>query len=84
MGVNVKNKKSRIELIDIAKAITIFLLHKNLLQGLILPWVQTFIHGNAAAIIIAAILTLVVSMALCIPIKYYIPQLLGQFPRYGD
>ena len=62
----------------------IFLLHKNLLQGLILPWVQSFITGNAAAVIIASILALIASMALCIPIKYYIPQLLGQFPRYED
>lgn len=62
----------------------IFLLHKPMLQGLILPLVQTFIHGNAASIIIAGILTLIASMALCIPIKYYIPQMLGQFPRYED
>lgn len=61
----------------------IFLLHKNLLQGLIAPWVQTFIQGSAA-IIISGIIALIVSMSLCIPIKYYIPQLLGQFPRYED
>lgn len=60
-----------------------FLIHKNLLQQLILPWIRSFVPGTEFfTAFLASCVTLPASLWLCLLIERYVPQLLGQFPRY--
>ncbi len=61
----------------------IFILHKNMLQALILPWICSFIAGPALlTAFLGSCVAFGASMLLCVIIEKYVPQLLGQFPRY--
>ncbi|WP_026660503.1 acyltransferase family protein [Butyrivibrio sp. AC2005] len=60
----------------------IFLLHKNMLQQLIIPLLGKFEMSGEALILLSSILALGASMILCVLIERYVPQLLGQFPKY--
>ena len=61
----------------------IFLLHKNLVFQLILPWIRSFVPGTEFfTAFLASCVALVASLWLCLLIERYVPQLLGQFPRY--
>lgn len=63
----------------------IFLLHKNMLQDLILPFLANIIPDmESIRIILGSFITLVIAVLLCTVIEIYIPQLLGQFPKYED
>lgn len=66
-----------------AHTMGIFLIHKNLVFQLILPWVRSFIPGmEFATAFLASCVALAASLWLCLRIERYVPQLLGQFPRY--
>lgn len=61
----------------------IFLLHKPMLQEILMPLASTWIPGGQlVAAIVASTVALVLSMVLCVVIEHYIPELLGQFPNY--
>lgn len=61
----------------------IFLLHKPLLQEVLMPFFSSLIPGpQLIAALVASAAALVMSMGLCIVIEHYIPELLGQFPVY--
>ena len=61
----------------------IFLLHKNMLQMLILPWLRTWIAGpDLLTAFLGSCVALAGSILLCAVIERYVPQLLGQFPKY--
>ena len=61
----------------------IFLLHKNLQLDLVIPWIHTWMAGPQLAVAcIAACISFAASLALCALIEKFVPQLLGQFPRY--
>ncbi len=62
----------------------IFLVHKNLLQQLIVPFVGSLMPPSLLLYIISALITLVISMGICVVIRAYVPQILGQFPRYEE
>ncbi|MBQ9197519.1 MAG: acyltransferase family protein [Clostridia bacterium] len=61
----------------------IFLLHKNMLQMLILPWLRGWIAGpELLTAFLGSCIALAGSILLCAVIERYVPQLLGQFPKY--
>ena len=61
----------------------IFLIHKNLLYQLILPWIRSFIPGmEFFTAFLGSCVALAISLGLCLLIERYVPQLLGQFPKY--
>ncbi|MDO5455986.1 MAG: acyltransferase family protein [Eubacteriales bacterium] len=63
----------------------IFLLHKNLQLDLIIPWIHTWLAGPQ--FLIACISTCIVfpaSLLMCAIIERFVPQLLGEFPRYPE
>ncbi len=61
----------------------IFLLHKNMLQLLILPWLCRWIAGpDLLTAFLGSCAALAGSILLCAVIERYVPQLLGQFPKY--
>ena len=61
----------------------VFLLHKNMQLDLIIPWIHTWLSGPQLLVAcIATCISFVASMLLCAVIEKYVPQLLGQFPRY--
>ncbi len=63
----------------------IYLLHKNLQLDLIIPWIKTWLEGPQLLVAcIATCISLVAALLLCAVIERYVPQLLGQFPRYPD
>ena len=65
------------------RTLGIFLLHKNMLQELILPWIRSWMHApQLVTALLGSCIALVASMLLCMLIERYVPQLLGQFPRY--
>jgi fucose 4-O-acetylase-like acetyltransferase len=61
----------------------IFLLHKNLQLDLIIPWIHTWLAGPQLLIAcISTCLSFAAAILLCAVIERFVPQLLGQFPRY--
>lgn len=62
----------------------IFLLHKNLLQQLIMPWLTGLLPKAPLlpVALLGSVITLIICTLLCALIEKFIPQLLGQFPRY--
>ena len=63
----------------------IFLMHKNMLQMLILPWIRCWIAGpDLLTAFLGSCAALAVSILLCAVIERYVPQLLGQFPKYQE
>ncbi|MBQ8094253.1 MAG: acyltransferase family protein [Clostridia bacterium] len=63
----------------------IFLLHKNMLQMLILPWIRSWLPGpDLLTAFVGSCVALAGSMVLCTAIERYVPQLLGQFPKYQE
>ena len=63
----------------------IFLLHKNMLQDLILPLLSKIIPDiEYLKVLLGSFIALIVAVLLCTIIERYIPQLLGQFPKYED
>jgi hypothetical protein len=61
----------------------IFLLHKPMLQELFMPFFMKMVHGpQLVAAVLASAVALPASMALCLLIEHYIPEMLGQFPNY--
>ncbi|MBP3690646.1 MAG: acyltransferase family protein [Schwartzia sp.] len=66
-----------------AHTMGIFLIHKNLVFQLILPWVRSFIPDmEFFTAFLASCAALPASLWLCLLIERYVPQILGQFPRY--
>ena len=54
-----------------------------MLQMLILPWISSRISGPALlTAFLGSCAALACSILLCAVIERYVPQLLGQFPRY--
>ncbi|ETP71782.1 acetyltransferase, fucose-4-O-acetylase [Lachnospiraceae bacterium JC7] len=63
----------------------IFLLHKNIQLDLIIPWIHTWLEGPQLLVAcIATCLSFAAALILCAVIETFVPQLLGQFPRYPD
>ncbi len=63
----------------------IYLLHKNLQLDLIIPWINTWLQEPQLLVAcIATCISLIAALLLCAVIEKYVPQLLGQFPRYPD
>ena len=63
----------------------IFLLHKNMLQDLILPLLSKIIPDiEYLKVLLGSFIALIIAVLLCTIIERYIPQLLGQFPKYED
>ncbi len=61
----------------------IFLLHKNLQLDLIIPWIHTWLAGPQLLVAcISTCLSFAGALLLCAIIERFVPQLLGQFPRY--
>lgn len=61
----------------------IFLLHKPVLQEVLMPFFSGLLPGpQLIAAVVASIFALAVSMGLCVVIEHYIPELLGQFPVF--
>lgn len=61
----------------------IFLLHKNFQLDLVIPWIHTWLEGPQLLVAcIATLLSFLFSLLLCAVIEKFVPQLLGQFPRY--
>ncbi len=61
----------------------IFLLHKNLQLDLIIPWIHTWLAGPQLLVAcIATCMSFASALLLCAIIERYVPQMLGQFPRY--
>lgn len=61
----------------------IFLLHKPVLQEVFMPFFSNLLPGpQLIAVLVASMVALAFSMALCAVIEHYIPELLGQFPNY--
>lgn len=61
----------------------IFLLHKPVLQEVLMPLFSGLLPGpQLIAAVVASIFALAVSMGLCVVIEHYIPELLGQFPVF--
>ncbi len=61
----------------------VYLLHKNLQLELIIPWIHTWLEGPQLLVAcIATCISLAAALLLCAVIERYVPQLLGQFPRY--
>ena len=61
----------------------IFLIHKNLVFQLVLPWIRSFLPGmEFFTAFLASGVALAASLWLCLLIERYVPQMLGQFPRY--
>lgn len=61
----------------------IFLLHKNFQLDLVIPWIHTWLAGPQLLVAcIAACISFAAALLLCSVIDRYVPQLLGQFPRY--
>ena len=54
-----------------------------MLQTLILPWIRGWIFGpELLTAFLGSCTALGCSMLLCAVIERYVPQLLGQFPKY--
>ena len=63
----------------------IFLLHKNMLQQLILPWMEKLFNGAGfPSVFFGSCIALLFSVALCVVIERYVPQLLGLFPKSAE
>ncbi len=65
------------------RTLGIFLLHKNLQLDLVIPWIRTWLEGPQLLVAcIATCISFAASLLLCAVIERYVPQLLGQFPKY--
>lgn len=64
----------------------IFLLHKNILQQLIVPVIKPLISNEFLMALVSSVIVMPIVLLLCFVIQRYIPQLLGQFPpnEYKD
>lgn len=61
----------------------IFLLHKPMLQELLMPFFTNLIPAPQLVVaIVSSLVALVLSMVLCVAIDRFIPELLGKFPAY--
>ena len=61
----------------------VYLLHKNLQLDLIIPWIHIWLAGPQLLVAcIATCISFAASLALCALIEKFVPQLLGQFPKY--
>ena len=61
----------------------VFLLHKNFQLDLVIPWIHTWLAGPQLLVAcIATCISFAASLLMCAMIEKYVPQLLGQFPRY--
>jgi len=61
----------------------IFLLHKNFQLDLVIPWIHTWLEGpQLLTACIATCISFAFSLLMCVMIEKFVPQLLGQFPRY--
>ena len=61
----------------------IFLLHKNFQLELVIPWIHTWLTGPQLLVAcIATCISFAAALLMCSIIEKYVPQLLGQFPRY--
>ena len=58
----------------------IFLLHKNIVQQLIVPVLSPYISNLFVMAIVASLIDLPIVLILCWIIERYVPQLLGEFP----
>ena len=58
----------------------VFLLHKNIVQQLIVPMLSPYISDLFVMAIVAALIDLPIALILCWIIERYVPQLLGEFP----
>lgn len=61
----------------------IFLLHKNFQLDLVIPWIHTWLEEPQLLVAcIATCISFIFALLLCAVIEKFVPQLLGQFPRY--
>ena len=61
----------------------IFLLHKPVLQEVLMPFFSSWVPGPQLVVaLVASIAALALSMGLCVVIEHYIPELLGNFPVF--
>lgn len=61
----------------------VFLLNKNFQLDLVIPWIHTWLAGSQLLVAcIATCISFAASLLMCAVIEKYVPQLLGQFPRY--
>lgn len=61
----------------------IFLLHKPVLQEVLMPFFSSWIPGPQLVVaLVASLAALALSMGLCVVIEHYIPELLGNFPVF--
>ena len=65
-----------------AHTMGIFLLHKNILQELIVPLFKPLIANEILLAFVSAAVDLPIVVLLCAIIELNVPQLLGQFPVY--
>lgn len=63
-----------------AHTLGIFLLHKNILQQLLVPLFEPFISDKLLLAFVSSLAVMPIVLFLCSIIERYIPQLLGQFP----
>ena len=62
----------------------IYLVHKNMLQDLFMPFVKNVMPENTPLLLLAvtaSVMALIASMIVCVIIGRYVPQMLGRFPR---
>ena len=59
----------------------VFLLHKPMLQSIILPFFSHVISIDILSRIVASLVSLLISIVLCRSIEYYIPELIGIFSK---
>ena len=58
----------------------IYLVHKNMLQGLFMPFVKNVMPENTPLLLLAvtaSVMALIASMIVCVIIGRYVPQMLG-------
>ncbi len=62
----------------------IFLLHKNFLWEVAMPFTKNFMAGypEFSQAFIGAVISFIFAAVMCLIIERFVPQLLGQFPRY--
>ena len=62
----------------------IFLLHKNFLWEVAMPFTKNLMAGypEFSQAFIGAVISFIFAAVMCLIIERFVPQLLGQFPRY--
>ena len=67
------------------RTLGIFLLHKNFLLEVVMPFVRGVVPESWPVVVpalIGACIAMVFAVVMCLVIDRYVPQLLGKFPKY--